>query len=186
MMAAIDFTGNYSFDENAKPDEFELIPAGTYTAQIIDADRQRISSQRDYGECLVLQWQIMEGDYEGRLVWQRLNLWGQNMRNNDKVISIANSQFAAVREATGELTPRNTDELLYIPCLIKVAVTQDKNKEYDPRNEIKSVKALDGGADPAADGGGSGGAPWSSGNGGGAAYYHPMDAKAEFDDDVPF
>jgi len=184
---AIEFSSSYSYDENAKPGEFEPIPAGTYTAQIIEAEKQKISMYNDYGECLVLNWQIMEGDYEGRLIWQRLNLWGRNMNNNDKVISIANSQFAAVREATGKLTPRDTDELLYIPCLIKVAITQDKKKEYDPRNEIKGVKAGSGGAGGAKGGGGknpapTGSTPWgSSGDDNASAA-----ARTAFDDNVPF
>jgi len=92
-----------------------------------------------------LAWQVIGGDYNDRLVFQRLNIWGENMTNNDTVVRIANSQFAQIREATGKKTPRDTDVLLYIPCLIKVAVTQDRNKEYDPRNEVKAVKPVEGG-----------------------------------------
>jgi len=142
-MAGIDLNGHY--DESADPNSFEPIPAGVYQAQIVEAKKQDISKSNNYGECLVLAWQVIGGDYNDRLVFQRLNLWGENMNNNDQVVRIANSQFAQIREATGQRTPRDTDELLYIPCLIKVAVTQDRNKEYDPRNEIKAVKPLEGG-----------------------------------------
>jgi len=136
---AIELSGQY--DENVEPDSFEPIPAGTYQAQIIEAKKQDVSKNNDYGECLALTWQITEGQYKGRLVFQRLNLWVYNMpKNNDLVVKIANSQFAQIRKATGKETPRDTDELLYIPCTIRLAITQDKNQEYDPRNEIKAVK----------------------------------------------
>jgi len=134
-----------SYDENAEPGGFDPIPAGEYRARIIQADRVVVSRNNDYGDCLLLTWEIEGGEHDRRQVWQRLNLWGQNMRSNDQVIQIANSQFAEIREATGRKTPRDTDELLHIPCLIRVAVTQDKNKEYDPRNEVKRVRALEGG-----------------------------------------
>jgi len=141
---AIELSGQY--DENAEANSYEPLPAGEYRAQIIDAKKEDVSKSNDYGECLQLIWQVIGGEHNDRLVFQRLNLWGQNMRSNDTVVRIANSQFAEIRKATGKETPRDTDELLHIPCLIRVAVTQDKNKEYDPRNEIKAVKALSGGA----------------------------------------
>jgi len=140
---AIELSGYY--DESAEPNSFEPIPAGDYRAQIIDAKMEDVSKKNNYGKCLQLTWAVSGGEYDKHLVFQRLNLWGQNMNNNDQVVKIANSQFAEIRKATGKETPRDTDELLHIPCLIRVAITQDKNKEYDPRNEIKSVKALSGG-----------------------------------------
>jgi len=145
---AVELRGYY--DESAEPESFEPIPAGFYQAQIIDAKKQEFSRRNDYGDCLALTWQITQGEYKGRLVFQRLNLWVYNMpKNNDLVVEIANSQFAQIRKATGKETPRDTDELLFIPCTIRVAVTQDKNQEYDPRNEVKAVKKADSGGQSA-------------------------------------
>jgi len=174
---SINLSGAY--DENAEVSHFDPIPAGEYRARIVQAEKKNISRNNDYGDCLVLTWEIEGGEYDRRLVWQRLNLWGQNMNSNTQVVAIANSQFAEIREATGKKTPRDTDELLHIPCLIRVVVTQDKNKEYDPRNEIKRVKAPgDGGAAgaaanaPAPDGA----MPWGGASPSGGAR----------DDNVPF
>jgi len=130
------------YDEHAEADAFDPIPAGEYRARIIQADKEDISKRHDYGECLNLTWEIEGGEHDRRLVWQRLNLWAENMNKVEKVRSIANSSFAAIRQATGVLTPQNTDELLHIPCLIQVSIRTDPNGQYDPQNEIKRVKAL--------------------------------------------
>jgi hypothetical protein len=127
-----------SYDQNAEVSQFDRLPAFTnQRAKIINADVIEISDKENKGRCLNLTWQIETGAMDGRLFWQRLNLWPENMDNMEKVINIANSQFAAIREATGKLTPQDTDELLHIPCLVSYG-PQKKNPAYD---EVKSVKS---------------------------------------------
>jgi len=137
----VDIAGSY--DPNAEAQtEFEPVPAGRYLAQIENAEIANISRMNDYGECLALTWRIIEGEYENRLIWQRLSLWGRNMNKNDMIIQIANSQMAAIRKATGIMVPQDTDELLHIPCLISVGIREDKTGRYEPQNEIKKVMPL--------------------------------------------
>lgn len=128
-----------SYDENAEPSgDFSPIPAGTYRARIEEASIEDISKKDNKGRCLKLTWKVETGPHDGRLVWQRLNMWAENMNNLDKVISIANSQFAAIRQAVGKTIVNNTDELLQIPCDIYVTVVESAG--YAPQNEVKSVK----------------------------------------------
>ncbi|WP_309083754.1 DUF669 domain-containing protein [Chelativorans sp.] len=132
-----------SYDPNAEPGgDFEPIPAGEYRAKIIESDVEDISKRENKGRCLRLTWQVETGPYDGRLIWQRLNMWGENMNNIDKVISIAQSQFAAIRQATGKLTPQDSSELHGIACTIRVKVRQDPG--YSPSNEVTSVKPVGG------------------------------------------
>ena len=132
-----DLTGSY--DEHAEPSgDFSPIPAGTYRARIEEASIEDISKKDNKGRCLKLTWKVETGPHDGRLVWQRLNMWAENMNNLDKVISIANSQFAAIRQAVGKTIVNNTDELLHIPCDIYVMVVESAG--YAPQNEVKSVK----------------------------------------------
>lgn len=132
-----DLTGSY--DEHAEPSgDFSPIPAGTYRARIEEASIEDISRDKPKGRCLKLTWKVETGPHDGRLVWQRLNMWAENMNNLDKVISIANSQFAAIRQAVGKTIVNNTDELLQIPCDIYVTVVESAG--YAPQNEVKSVK----------------------------------------------
>jgi beta-mannanase len=132
-----DLTGSY--DEHAEPSgDFSPIPTDTYRARIEEASIEDISKKDNKGRCLKLTWKVETGPHDGRLVWQRLNMWAENMNNLDKVISIANSQFAAIRQAVGKTIVNNTDELLQIPCDIYVTVVESAG--YAPQNEVKSVK----------------------------------------------
>ncbi len=67
------------------------------------------------------------------------------MNNISKVIEIANAQFASVRHATGRISVRNTDELLHIPCMIRVTVKKDPNGQYADQNEVRGVDPVQGG-----------------------------------------
>lgn len=141
-----------AYDPNAEPSgDFDPIPAGEYRAKIIESEVEDVSRNNNYGRCLKLTWQVETGQFDGRLVWQRLNMWAEGMNNLDKVISIAQSQFAAIRQATGKATPQDSSELHHIPCLIRVKVKTDPNGQYPPNNEITSVKPVDG--QPAQQGG---------------------------------
>lgn len=141
-----------SYDQNAEPaSDFSPIPTGTYRAKIIESDIEDISKKEDKGRCLKLTWMIETGPYDGRLVWQRLNLYAANFRSSkpDKsdeqttqdAINGANRDFASIREATGRLAPQESVELHDIPCSIYVALSKPQ-PGYNQQNEIKSVKAI--------------------------------------------
>lgn len=135
-----------AYDPNAEPGgDFDPIPAGDYRAKIIESDIEDVSSRNNYGRCLKLTWQIETGPYDGRLVWQRLNMWAEGMNNLDKVISIAQSQFASIRQATGKLAPQDSSELHHIPCMIRVKVKPPEGN-YSAFNEITSVRPIEGGS----------------------------------------
>ena len=158
-----------SYDQNAEPaSDFDPVPAGKYRAKIIESEIEDISKNHDYGRCLKLTWQVETGPYDGRLIWQRLNMWAHGMNNNDKVVTIAHQQFASIRQATGKMTPQDSQELHHIPCMIGVKIR--KQEGYNPSNDVTSVNAVDGSGSaasgqqsfspPAQQGGGGQSAPW--------------------------
>lgn len=132
-----------SYDEQAEASgDFSPIPANTYRMKIIESDVEDISKKDNKGRCLKLTWQIETGPHDGRLVWQRLNMWAQNMGpNTDKVIQIANSQFASIRQATGKIAPQDSSELHHIACDVYVGLSKPQ-PGYNQQNEVKSVKAV--------------------------------------------
>ncbi|QQM31709.1 DUF669 domain-containing protein [Martelella lutilitoris] len=185
----VQIAGHY--DEHAEASTgFDPVPFGDYRAKIIESGIEDISRNNDRGRCLQLTWQIEGGEYNGRLVWQRLNMWAENMNNLDKVRNIANSQFAAIREATGKTSPRDSEELHFITCTIKVKVQKDPNGQFPDRNEITAVKPAAGarqsgaarqtpqrpGPTGQAAPAGQRSAPWPS----------RQPAPAGLDDDIPF
>lgn len=138
-----------AYDPNAEPSgEFEPLPAGEYRAKIIESEIEDVSKNNNYGRCLKLTWQVETGEFDGRLIWQRLNMWGENMKNNDKVVNIAQQQFAAIRQATGKVAPQDSKELEHIPCLVRVKVRMDPTGQYGPSNDVTSVKPVGGAVAP--------------------------------------
>lgn len=138
------------YDETAEAStSYDPIPAGEYRAKIIESEVEPVSKQSDKGNCLKLTWKVEGGPFDGRLIWQRLNMWFSGAEKEPgKVAQIANQQFASIREATGVLTPRDTVELHERPCTIKVVINTDPTGRYQPSNEIKGVKDI-GSAAPA-------------------------------------
>lgn len=142
-----------TYDQNAEPSsgDYETVPTGEYLAVIEQAEKDvPISERMEKGKCLELTWKITGEHYNGRLIWQRLNMWADNMNNLDKVIAIANSQFAAIRHAIGNLNVTDTDQLLEIPCIIKVVHVPEKTdpvtgQTYKAKNEVKAVKPANAG-----------------------------------------
>jgi hypothetical protein len=129
------------YDPEAEASSFDQVPAGTYECQIIESDREPVSTREDKGDTLKLCWKVMSGEFEGRLIWQRIMLWYSGAEKEPgKVVQIANQQFAAVREATGKKIINNSDELHFIPCLVTVG-PQKNDPQY---NEVKKVAAAGG------------------------------------------
>lgn len=127
------------YDPEAESTGFDTLPLGDYVAQIIENTKEPISKNEDKGDCLSLCWKVTEGQYEGRLFWQRISLWFQGQEKTPgMVVKIANGQFAEVRKATGVAVPNDADELMFIPCMVSYG--PQKN---DPRySEVKSVKPV--------------------------------------------
>jgi hypothetical protein len=129
------------YDPDAEANSFDDLPPGTYEAEIVESGREPISKEQDLGECLNLCWKVISGELEGRLFWQRLNLWWTgNEKTPGQVVKIANGQFKDLRDATGVQFPSDSAELHNIPCLVTYG-PQKKNPQY---SEVKSVKAAGG------------------------------------------
>lgn len=153
-----------AYDPNAEPGgDLDPIPAGKYKAEITESDVEPISKQNNKGQCLKLVWKVCDGEqFAGRLIWQRLNLWPENMNNQDKVVSIANGQFASIRKACGVEMPNDSTELHHRPCMVSVKIK--KQEGYNDQNEVSSVAPLNGGSGQSAPPAANGQAPAQSGS----------------------
>lgn len=136
-----------SYDENAEPNQFDRLPAfADQRAKIIGSEIEDIKDNK--GRCLNLTWQIETGPMDGRLFWQRLNLWFTGPEKKPgEVVRIANAQFAAIRTATGKVAPQNSEELHHIPCLVSYG-PQKNDPNYDEVKSVKPIAAAPGGPAP--------------------------------------
>lgn len=102
---------------------FDPIPADEYSAVITNSEEK--PTKAGTGTYLELTFQIVEGEYQNRLLWTRLNL------NNptDRAVQIARAELSAICRAVGVLTPKDSAELHDLPLLIKVK--QKRRKDTD-------------------------------------------------------
>ena len=136
---------------------FEPIPAGWYKAMITDSEFKPTKSGN--GEYLQLRLDVIEGEHEGRILFDRLNL------NNPSqtAVEIAQRQLSAICRAVGVMTPQDSRDLHDRPLRVKVSIRPAGNG-HEASNEVKAYEAVDGGgqAAPAQTGanGGSAKKPW--------------------------
>ncbi len=128
---------NFNAEEVEPSSSFDPIPAGWYQAIISNSE---LKATRDgYGEYLSLTLQVIEGQYENRLVFARLNL----KNANDKAVDIARKDLAAICRAVGVMSPQASEELHDIPLMIKVKV-RPASGDYEASNDIGGYKAVEG------------------------------------------
>ena len=128
---------NFNAEEIEPSSSFDPIPAGWYTAIISNSEMK--ATRDGYGEFLSLTLQIIEGQYENRLVFARLNL----KNANDKAVDIARKDLAAICRAVGVMSPQASEELHDIPLMIKVKV-RAASGDYEASNDIGGYKAVEG------------------------------------------
>ena len=149
---------NYNIHEVEPMGTFEPLPADWYRCVIADTEERETKKQD--GSYLMLTIEVIDGKYQGRKIFDRLNL--QN--KNPVAVDIARRSLASIAKAIN-VDPKNSSDLIDIPLMVKVAVRPAENG-YDASNDVKGYDA-DGGASTsvaaapvAANGGGSATPPW--------------------------
>ena len=117
------------------------VPAGTYLAQCVDSDVQPLKSGNGTG--LKLTFEIIDGQYKGRRIWENLNI----QHSNEDTQRIAQSQLSALCHAVNVIKLQDTAALHHKPVTIKVVVREAKG-EYQASNNIKGYESA-GGSVPA-------------------------------------
>ena len=136
-MALINFNAkSVDLGPDDTSDGYDPIPSGKYTAQILESRLVKTSSGN--GHYLELTWQIAEGPYQRRLVWDHLNI--DNPSAN--TVEIAKKDLAKICRAFGLEGFSDSSELHGMPCEIRVT-TRKGDKGYSDKNEVKGYYALE-------------------------------------------
>jgi len=112
---------------------FEPVPAGKYLAAITDSEMKPTKSGA--GKYLQLTFQILEGEYKGRLLWARLNLENAN----PTTVKIARAELSAVCRAVGVMTPKDSVELHNLPLMVVVKLKK-RDDTGELTNEIRGYE----------------------------------------------
>lgn len=115
---------------------FEPIPAGWYNMMIVESEMKPTSNGQ--GAYLQLSLKVVDGQYAGRQVFDRLNLQNQN----PVAAEIAYKRLSAYCHATGVIQVQDSQQLHGIPFKARVTVRTDTTGQYEPSNEIKAVKHI--------------------------------------------
>lgn len=137
-MALLDMQFDQTEIQDAHKNDFDPIPAGTYTAEITRSEIKDNASGS--GNRLSLGLKIIDGTHAGRLIFQDITL-----RNNNQIAQqIGRKQMAQLVSACGKSSVQDSSDLHGIPMEIKVAIKIDKTGQYDPSNEVKKFAAIAG------------------------------------------
>ena len=113
--------------------QFDAIPAGDYEAIVTGS---AMKSTRDgSGQYLELTVEIQSGPFQGRRLWDRLNLQNRNA----KAVEIAQKQLAQLCHAINVLQVQSPEQLHNRPFVVKVTAKNDPERGMS--NEIKGYKA---------------------------------------------
>ncbi len=99
---------------------FEAIPSDKYVVEITNSELKPTKSGN--GSYLEIEYTVLDGEYRGRKVWDRLCL----NHPTQKTVDIARSHLSAICHAVDVLRPRESNELHHIPLLITVKAKKDE------------------------------------------------------------
>ena len=120
---------------------FDPVPAGKYIAAITESEMK--PTKAGTGQYLQFTFQILDGDFKGRLLWARLNLDNPS----EMAVTIARSELSSLCRAVGVMAPKDSLELHNLPLIITVGCKK-RDDTGDLTNEIKGYESKQRSASP--------------------------------------
>ena len=127
----------FNADDYEPMGTFDPIPVGEYLV-IISASEIKETQSGD-GKYLQLVYDVVDGEYHGRKLFDRLNL----INKNETAQKIAQQALSAICRAVGVMSPKDTNELHDKPFIVKVGI-RPATENYQATNQIKGYKTKDG------------------------------------------
>jgi Protein of unknown function (DUF669) len=116
---------------------WDVLPVGEYVAQVVEASIQQPNSGDGYH--LALTWKIIEGDYEGRQVWQRITY----LHSSEQAQTIGRKTLKDLCVATDVAEQVDDAEVfLFKPVRIRLGIERDKQGVYADKNRISRILPL--------------------------------------------
>jgi hypothetical protein len=129
---ALDTGFDVDNEEGTPP--LSLLPKGKYKAEITDATVGPTKNGK--GQSVNLTWTVTEGEYENRLLFQRILIEHESAEAQ----KFGRMKFKDVCAACG-ITGTVTDLaiLCFKPCTIGVMIRKDKDGQFEDKNEVSRV-----------------------------------------------
>lgn len=120
---------------------YEVLPPGKYLAQIVNSEMR--PTKDGMGQYLFLEIDILEGQYTGRKLFDRLNL----SNPNPSAVEIAQRTLSSICRAVGRLQVNNSEQLHLVPFTADVKVRPPRG-EYGESNSIRYLPRTQGPMSP--------------------------------------
>lgn len=120
----------------------EVLPAGVYTARIIEAGFGPLKSGNGYA--VSLTYEIIEGEHSRRRVWSSLNV----IHNNPDAQRIAQSELKRLCDACGGVTVTDTTTHLLMGKVLRIKLKIRQDPQYGDKNAVNGYEALPAGSQP--------------------------------------
>lgn len=140
-MANLDFL-KFNAANVAPQTAFDVLPAGDYIAQITESSIK--PTKANTGMALNMTWTVLDGQYHGRKIFDRINIQNQN----PEAEKIGQSQLSSICHAVGVLNLQDSNQLHGRPAKLKVKIRKDD--QWGDSNEVKGYSAVSGASAPAA------------------------------------
>lgn len=109
---------------------YEVLPPGKYLVQIVASEMRVTKDGR--GQYLYLELDVLEGNYTGRKLFDRLNL----VNANPDTVQIAQRTLSSICRAVGKMQVSNSEQLHLVPMIADVRV-RPPNGQYGESNSIR-------------------------------------------------
>lgn len=131
QMAQIFGQGGFDTESVAAATDFQVIPAGKYPVLIEKAELK--PTKANDGLFIELQLQILDGDFKGRKLWDRINI----ANPSQECVQIGVACLAALGKALGMRVVQNESQLINGVCIAHVKI--DKHDQ----NAIRTYSAIE-------------------------------------------
>jgi hypothetical protein len=102
-MTSFDFNvADYGSDDNRS---YDVLPEGKYDVIVLEA-KEKTTKKGD--RAIEITFQVLEGQYRERLLWETLNLWN----SSDQARTIARDRLSSICKACNAPAATSTDVLL--------------------------------------------------------------------------
>lgn len=116
--------------------QLDPVPAGWYDAAIDESERKPVKDNLQ-ASFLEIRFNIISGQYQGRKLYTRLNLWNPNPTASE----IAQKDLSAIAHAVNVLVVQDSAQLHGIPLKLKVKV-RPAAPPYEATNDIAAYKPI--------------------------------------------
>ena len=118
---------------NVEPtSSYSPLPSGEYLVVAVASDMKPTNAG---GQYLELELEVLDGNFKGRKLWDRINL----VNSNPKTVEIAQRQLSSLCHATGVMTVTDSSQLHNYPVAATIKYREPQNG-YEASNEVRGYQ----------------------------------------------